>query len=275
MNKVKNARFLRSPLLCKEERGARTRDCFKINNSQGKSNENNHGERPLITVITVVFNAAETLEQTIRSVVNSKLKNIEYIIIDGGSTDGTVDIIRKYEHLIDYWVSEPDLGIYDAMNKGIGLARGQWIYHLNNGDRLLRLPTVFATSVPNAVMLISGVVQTSEQVRHIPAAGLSLRFHNTLHHQGTFYRLTTALQYDTRYKVFADFDMNQNLLQRGAEILLSPEVIAIHGAGGVSHTTDRFFELYQIVRKNYGPLWVAVSFCYFKLRGLRKRLQLL
>lgn len=257
------------------EGSVRTQADTLTTSSQDARGVNNFGKQPLVTVITVVFNAAMTLEKTIQSVLNQKFDNVEYIIVDGGSTDGTVDIIRKYEHAINYWVSEPDFGIYDAMNKGIRLARGQWIYHLNNGDRLLRLPRVLGTSVPNAVMLISGVVQTSEQVRHIPTAGLSMRFHNTLHHQGTFYRMTAALQYDTRYKVFADFDLNQHLLRRGAKILLSPEVVAIHGAGGVSHTTDRFFEVYQIVRENYGPLWVAVSFCYFRLRGLRKKLQLL
>ena len=72
---------------------------------------------PLITVITVVFNGVETLEETIKSIINQIYPNVEYIIIDGGSTDGTIDIIKKYEDSIDYWVSEPDKGIYDAMNK--------------------------------------------------------------------------------------------------------------------------------------------------------------
>jgi glycosyltransferase involved in cell wall biosynthesis len=70
---------------------------------------------PLISIITVVYNSASTLEQTILSVINQTYKNIEYIIIDGGSTDGTVDIIKKYENHLAYWVSEPDKGIYDAM----------------------------------------------------------------------------------------------------------------------------------------------------------------
>ena len=81
-----------------------------------------------ISIVTVSYNAAETIEQTISSVVNQTYENIEYIIIDGGSTDGTVDIIRKYEDRIAYWVSEPDKGIYDAMNKGIDVATGDYIY---------------------------------------------------------------------------------------------------------------------------------------------------
>lgn len=89
-----------------------------------------------ISIITVSYNAAKTIEQTIQSVVNQTYDNIEYIIIDGGSTDGTVDIIKKYEDKIAYWVSEPDKGIYDAMNKGILKASGEYIYFLGADDWL-------------------------------------------------------------------------------------------------------------------------------------------
>ncbi len=82
---------------------------------------------PLITVITVVYNGEKYLEETIQSVINQTYPNVEYIIIDGGSTDETIDIIKKYEDKIDLWISEKDEGIYDAMNKGIYLATGQWV----------------------------------------------------------------------------------------------------------------------------------------------------
>jgi len=89
---------------------------------------------PLISIITIVYNGKKYIEQTIQSVINQTYKNIEYIIIDGGSIDGTLDIIKQYEEHISYWVSEPDKGLYDAMNKGIGIAKGKLIGMINSDD---------------------------------------------------------------------------------------------------------------------------------------------
>ena len=91
-------------------------------------------ERPLISIITPVLNNAEYLEQTIQSVIDQDYDNIEYIIIDGGSTDGTLDIIKKYNDKINFWISEPDKGIYDAQNKGVSRATGKYFAVLNSGD---------------------------------------------------------------------------------------------------------------------------------------------
>jgi len=91
-------------------------------------------ESTLVTVITVVFQGAAALEHTIKSVVSQTYSNIEYIVIDGGSTDGTVEIIQQYEKHIKWWTSERDNGIYDAMNKGARAAKGSWILFLNAGD---------------------------------------------------------------------------------------------------------------------------------------------
>ncbi|MBN2781671.1 MAG: glycosyltransferase, partial [Campylobacterales bacterium] len=108
----------------KGEGGLRTRGLYK------KSYEN----KPLVSIITVVYNGEKFLEDTIKSVINQSYDNVEYIIIDGGSTDGTVEIIKKYEAQIDYWVSEKDNGIYDAMNKGISLVTGDIIGLINADD---------------------------------------------------------------------------------------------------------------------------------------------
>jgi glycosyltransferase involved in cell wall biosynthesis len=90
--------------------------------------------QPLVSIVTVCLNSEKHLEQTIQSVINQTYDNIEYIIIDGGSTDRTIRIIRKYERNISYWLSEPDKGIYDAMNKGIGMSNGQLVGLLNSDD---------------------------------------------------------------------------------------------------------------------------------------------
>lgn len=229
---------------------------------------------PLISVITVVYNGSSQLCATIESVLRQKRSDIEYIIFDGGSTDGTCDVLHSFDDQLDYWISEPDAGIYDAMNKAINLARGQFIYHLNIGDRLLRIPEILDETVPEEVVCIAGIVQTSTNGLHIPSAGVALRFHNTLHHQGCFYRKIPELRYDLRYKVFSDFDLNQRLLRSGRKIVLCSDIVAVHDSGGISHTTNRFFEVYGIVQQNFGPWWVAVCFGYFKYRGLLKRLRM-
>ena len=108
----------------KGEGGLRTKGYFK------KSYEG----KPLVSIVTVVFNGEKYLEETIRSVINQSYDNVEYIIIDGGSTDSTLDIIKRYEEQIDYWVSEKDAGIYDAMNKGLQLVAGKYVGILNADD---------------------------------------------------------------------------------------------------------------------------------------------
>lgn len=108
----------------KGEGGLRTKGYFK------KSYE----DKPLISIVTVVYNGEQFLEETIQSVINQTYDNVEYIIIDGGSTDGTLNIIKKYEERIDYWVSERDKGISDAFNKGISCSLGKLIGILNADD---------------------------------------------------------------------------------------------------------------------------------------------
>jgi len=103
---------------------------------------------PLISIITVVRNGGKILEETILSVINQTYGNIEYIIVDGASTDNTIAIIKKYENRINYWVSEPDRGIYDAMNKGLSFTKGIWINFMNCGDKFANssvLEDIFST----------------------------------------------------------------------------------------------------------------------------------
>jgi len=100
---------------------------------QGKGPEDIPGA-PLVSIVTVVYNGAATLRRTIESVLGQTYGNIEYILVDGGSTDGTLDLIREYDERLAYWVSAKDKGIYDAMNKGIALCTGQWVGLINADD---------------------------------------------------------------------------------------------------------------------------------------------
>jgi len=183
------------------EGGLRTQGYFK----------NSVDNKPLITVITVVFNGEEFLEETILSVINQTYDNVEYIIIDGGSTDDTLDVIKKYEHAIDYWVSEPDKGIYDAMNKGIDLASGEWINFMNADDLLFDIGVLERLSYffsDNYSVIFGNINYCDRSVN----SSLSIKtlLHNTIHHQSALYasRLFRRFRYKDVYDIAADYELN-------------------------------------------------------------------
>lgn len=242
------------------EGGAR---CLKLENSP---------KTPLVSVITVVYNGVEHLAKTVESVLKLKTGAVEYIVIDGGSSDGTVDLLRQYEDRIDFWVSEKDNGIYDAMNKGIRLARGDFILHLNIGDVLLCIPPALGGDLPPNTAAFAGCVQIGKHNLHKPSIGPFLRLNNTIHHQGCFYRRTHKLHYDTAYRVFADFDLNQRIFKSGGVIVLSDDIVASHDQGGISHNANHFYEVFKIVKSNQGLFWLVASFLYFKLCGVFRRI---
>lgn len=230
---------------------------------------------PLVSIITVVYNGVSELGSTIDSVLRLDYDNIEYIIVDGNSKDGTRDLIRRYEGAVDYWVSESDNGIYDAMNKGIALSTGDFVYHLNIGDRILAIPAEALIGLPASTACLACSVQLGNGQVFDSTSGIGLRYHNTIHHQGCFYRRGPQIRYSTDYKVFSDFDLNQRLKKSGLAIATSSVIVAEHDRGGASHQRSDFGEVFRIVNRNYGPLWVAVCFLYFKLSGLRHRMGLL
>lgn len=131
-------------------------------------------EIPLISVITVSYNAVFSIEQTILSVINQTYPYVEYIVIDGGSTDGTIDVIKQYADRISYWVSEPDKGIYDAMNKGIVKANGEWVNFMNCGDSYVdsnTLERIFSDNKWDGVDVLYGnsIKYTSDSLHWIEA----------------------------------------------------------------------------------------------------------
>lgn len=165
-----------------------------------------------ISVITVCYNCQTDIEKTILSVINQTFKNIEYIIIDGGSTDGTIDIIKKYNDKITYWISEPDKGIYDAMNKGIKMATGEWINFMNAGDIFYNNTVLSSIQFDKYQQndIIYGSVEYDYGFTKRIAAPLPLKKilkQMCFSHQSTFVKtdLMKKELFDVRYKIIADY----------------------------------------------------------------------
>ena len=227
-------------LECKVEGGLRFRDIYKCS----------FPDKPLITVITVVFNGAETLRDTIESVMKQSYDNVEYIVVDGGSSDVTVDILRQYNHVIDYWLSEKDGGIYDAMNKGAGLASGDYIGMLNADDMftdenvLQDIADRFCMTKVDAVFSCLNIVDKNNLkkiLRKYRVAKLNstlLRIgimpaHPTFYCKKSCYKQAGA--YKTTYKIAADFEMLVRLLiQHKISWAFIDKVTVTMRAGGVS-----------------------------------------
>lgn len=227
------------------------------------------GNTPLITVITVVRNGSGLIEQTIRSVLDAGYGNIDYIIVDGGSTDGTVDVIRRYADRLALWTSEPDNGIYDAMNKGWGAARDDsFILFLGAGDRIVSLPENMAGFGQHDV--IYGDVELEARLFK-GSAGFALRCNNTLHHQALLVpkALHPAPPFDTAFKVYADFDFNQRLQKLGAHFVYSAALRGYALPGGLS-SRKAHGETIAIVAKNYGVVWSFVALCFLAARKVAR-----
>lgn len=170
---------------------------------------------PLITVITVVLNGASTIEETIRSVINQTYPNVEYIIIDGGSEDGTLDIIKKYEAYIDYWVSGPDEGIYDAMNRGVILSQGQWLNFMGADDTFYKDDVVekivnFLQNKTTDLIYGNVIFKNKKEIYDGYFPNWKLAVENICH-QAIFYNRNVFYRfglYNLKYPILADYEFN-------------------------------------------------------------------
>jgi glycosyltransferase involved in cell wall biosynthesis len=200
-----------------------------------------------VSVITVNYNNSDSLIRTIESVITQTYELFEYIIIDGGSNDGSKEIIEKYAHKIDYWVSEPDAGIYDAMNKGIKYSKGEYLLFLNSGDELIENPNIVLQSLEylngeDIVAFNCLLVQKNRVVgqrKHPLNPSLYYVYKFGLKHQSTFIRkdLFDKLGlYNTNYPIAADYEfwlrvlLHENIKIKGVDITLSK-----YELGGISH----------------------------------------
>ncbi len=202
---------------------------------------------PRVTIVTVCKNAVDSIEKTIKSVVTQSYPNLEYIIIDGASTDGTQSIIKTYEKHLAHFRTEPDKGIYDAMNKGIRHATGDWINFMNAGDyfydknaikKIIPVETRLIASLPT--ILYSDVfVQTNNELKirkHKPVFQYGL--YNNVCHQAVFYNLKKLgkFQFDTQYNISADFDFLLKIAtqEKGQFYQHIPEPLVVYQGGGLS-----------------------------------------
>lgn len=222
----------------------------------------NNKATPLVSIITVVYNGGKTLEQCIRSVLLQSYDNIEYIIVDGGSRDETLNIIEHYDSDIDYWVSEQDGGIYDAMNKGLQLASGDYIGMLNSDDWLEpdAIDTLVKAFRPGIDFVYGDVFIADEYGRidklktvEEPIVG-ALPYRMPFSHQ-TFYMRREVFEvvggYDTRYRLSADLELVCRVLSLGFIGAYAGGPIATFRSGGASGGITTFLET-RVIATQYG-----------------------
>lgn len=218
---------------------------------------------PLISIVTVVYNAAAVLETAIRSVVEQTYPRIEYLVIDGGSTDGSVALIERYAERITHWVSEPDGGVYDAMNKALAVARGDWLLFLGADDALLVSLASIAERLcdPRAVYYGNVQIERSGAISGGRFSRYRLMQENICH-QAIFYPRSAYAhrRYDTSCGPLADHRYNIELRGASVPFVHIDATISRFNDGGLSSVRDARFEPIKLaaIRANFGwPLYAV------------------
>lgn len=240
-----------------------------------------------ISIVTVCFNVADTLEKTILSVLNQNYKEIEYIIIDGGSTDSTIDIIKKYSDKLAYWISEPDKGIYDAMNKAIEKCSGEWINFMNSGDSFHADDSVssaaeFIEKDPEADIVygdVNIIYDWGEKI-YKPLPLDEIRNRMVFSHQSCFVKtgLMKRIKYSLEYKIAGDYNFFYHQYLEHRKFMYIPICISnFDGVNGIS-ANRHFLAIKEnaIINGNINKLGWKVLYCkdmvVFKLSNLVKKI---
>lgn len=238
---------------------------------------------PKVSIITVSYNAEQFIERTIQSVQEQTYSNIEYVIIDGASKDGTLDIVNRYQSLVSTLVSERDKSLYDAMNKGIKQATGDYIWFMNAGDRIASPETLekAMAGAQDADFIYGKTIRITEDGQQHPwhkahpnpetLNWKSFGEGMVVCHQSMLVRRTLAPLYDdTTWKHVADIDWCLKVMKQVNKVHDTGEVMSLFLEGGYSNQTKRasLKERFRVVRSHLGLLGAVVA----HLRILGKRL---
>lgn len=220
---------------------------------------------PKLSVITIVYNNVKDIERTMLSVLNQTYKNIEYIVIDGNSNDGTTEIIAKYKDRLAKFVSENDKGIYDAMNKGLALATGDYVLFMNSGDEIYAPETVeevFASAPSGDIYYGETEMYDSDwhslgQRRHEAPEHFdwhSFKYGMTVSHQAIYIKRSLTEPYDLQYKYSSDIDWILKAAKKSSNIVNTHLYVAKYLVGGLSKKKhlESLKERFRILSKYYG-----------------------
>ncbi|MFS2188735.1 glycosyltransferase family 2 protein [Mucilaginibacter sp. Mucisp84] len=220
---------------------------------------------PRLSVITIVYNNVRDIERTIQSVINQTYSNIEYVIVDGLSNDGTLQVIDKYKSQITKFISEKDEGIYDAMNKGLALATGDYVIFMNSGDEFYDNETVAAVFAAadgadiyyGETEMIADDGSSLGQRRHKAPAKFTWRgfkYGMSISHQAIYIRRSLAEPYDPRYQLSSDIDWIIRAAKKAKKIVNVNRYVAKYLVGGMSKKRHRqsLMERFEIMKRNYG-----------------------
>lgn len=227
---------------------------------------------PRISVCIVVFNGRAHIADALDSVLDQKYRNVELLVVDGGSTDGTLDVLSQYADRISKVVSEPDRGIYDAMNKACAMAQGDWLIFLGCDDVLLDSLAAAAEKLRDRASVYYGNVIWRSTGRVYGGAFSKYRLmQSNICHQSIFYprQVYQATSYNRKYRYLADYEYNIKLIGRGVRFEYIDVNVAIYNDAGASMNGDAEFERdkLRLVRDNFGRSWEMLK----RLRNLAVR----
>lgn len=221
--------------------------------------------QPKLTVITIVFNNVRDIERTVLSVLNQHYPNIEYLVIDGASTDGTLEVLKNYEGRLAKLISEKDKGIYDAMNKGLSLASGDYVLFMNSGDEIYNVDTVeqvFNSSADADIyygeteMFDDNWISLGQRRHKAPETFTwkGFQYGMSISHQAIYIRTTLIEPYDLQYKLSADIDWIIKAAKKAKKIVNTRIYVAKYLVGGMSKKKHRqsLIERFHIFSKHYG-----------------------